>query len=325
MDYWLGKRVLVTGAYGFLASHMIEVLLSRGAIVTGIVQYHPEESYLQLCCLDKKILLAVGDITDIEFCRRVMNEQQIQTVFHLAAKAIVRLANRSPLSTFETNIRGTYTLLEACRGLAADRGPIEAVVVASSDKAYGDQADLPYIENMPLLGQQPYEASKVCADIITRSFSAAFGLPTAVTRCANLYGPGDLNFSRIIPDTFRSLIEGQRPIIRSDGTLKRDYMFVKDGVAGYLALAEAVSAGRYHGEAFNFGTGKPVAVADLVKHIIQVTGKDFEPDILGTAAGEIKHQYLNSALAEKLLGWRARTALEDGLRSTFSWYKSYLS
>ena len=325
MDHWLGRRVLVTGAYGFLASHMIEELLSRGAIVTGIVRDHPAESYLQLCGLDKKIRLAAGDITDIEFCRRVINEQQIQTVFHLAAQAIVVLANRSPLGTFETNIRGTYMLLEACRGLAADRCPLEAVVVASSDKAYGDQPELPYTENMPLLGQQPYDASKVCADSITRSFAAAFGLPTAVTRCANLYGPGDLNFSRIIPDTFRSLIEGHRPVIRSDGTPKRDYLFVKDGVAGYLALAEAVSAGRFRGQGFNFGTGKPVTVADLVKHIIEVTGAHFEPDILGTAAGEIKHQYLDSALAEKLLGWRARTALEEGLRITFSWYKRYLS
>jgi len=325
MKHWTGRRVLVTGAYGFLASHMIEELLSRGAIVTGIVRDRPAESYLQLSGCDKKIRIAAGDITDIEFCRRVINEQQIQDVFHLAAQAIVGLANRSPLSTLEANIRGTYMLLEACRVLLADRCPLEAIVVASSDKAYGDQEQLPYVETMPLMGRHPYDASKSCADIITQAFAVTYRLPVAVTRCANLYGPGDLNFSRIIPDTFHALIEGRRPVIRSDGTPKRDYLFVKDGVEGYLALAEAVSAGKCRGQAFNLGTGQPVPVADLVKRIIQVTGAHVEPDILGAAAGEIKHQYLDSALAGKLLGWQARTALEEGLAITFSWYKNYLS
>lgn len=325
MEHWQDRRVLVTGAYGFLASHMIEELLSRGAIVTGIVRDHPAESYLQLSGLDKKIRLAAGDITDIEFCRRVINEQQVQNVFHLAAQAIVGLANRSPLSTLEANIRGTCMLLEACRQLAADRCPLEAIVVASSDKAYGDQEQLPYVESMPLLGQHPYDASKACADIITRSFAAAFGLPTAVTRCANLYGPGDLNFSRIIPDTFRALIEGRRPVIRSDGTPKRDYLFVKDGVDGYLALAEAVSAGRCRGQAFNLGTGKPVTVLELVKRMIKVADAGLEPELLNAAAGEIKDQYLNSQLAEKTLGWRALTPLEKGLTISLTWYKNYLS
>lgn len=325
MEHWLGRRVLVTGAYGFLASHMIEELLSRGAIVTGIVRDRPSESYLQLSGLDRKIRIAAGDIADLEFCRRVINEQQIQDIFHLAAQAIVGLANRSPLSTFEANIRGTYMLLEASRGLLADRCPLEAIVVASSDKAYGDQEQLPYLESMPLLGQHPYDASKACADIITRSFAAAFGLPTAVTRCANLYGPGDLNFSRIIPDTFRALITGGRPIIRSDGTPKRDYLFVKDGAAGYLSLAEAVSKGRCHGQAFNLGTGEPITVLDLVKRMIAVAGVRFEPEILNAAAGEIKDQYLNSLLAEKILGWRARTPLEEGLTISHAWYKNYLS
>jgi len=325
MTHWQGRRVLVTGAYGFLASHLVEALLSMGTLVTGIVRDRPSESYLQLAGLDKKISLALGDIADLDFCRRIINEQQIQTVFHLAAQAIVGLANRSPLSTFESNIRGTYVLLEACRELRADKCPIEAIVVASSDKAYGDQDVLPYIETMPLQGIHPYDASKVCADIITRTFAASFGLPAAVTRFANLYGPGDLNFSRIIPDTFRALILGQRPIIRSDGTPLRDYLFVKDAVAGYLVLAEKLSTGRCHGQAFNFGTGMPVTVAELVKQIIKSTNARVAPKILDEAKGEIKHQYLDSTLAKKTLGWCAATPLKKGLSYTYSWYKKYLS
>lgn len=325
MEHWLGRRVLVTGAYGFLASHVIEELLSRGAIVTGIVRDRPAESYLQLTGLDRKIRIAVGDIADIEFCRRVINEQQIQVVFHLAAQAIIGFANRSPLSTFESNIRGTYMLLEACRELLADRCPLEAIVVASSDKAYGDQGQLlPYLESMPLLGRHPYDASKACADIISHCFAETFLLPAAVTRCANLYGPGDLNFSRIIPETFRALLEGRRLVIRSDGNSKRDYLFVKDGVEGYLALAEAVSKGRCHGQAVNLGTGEPITVLDLVKRMIAVAGARIEPEILNAAAGEIKDQYLNSLLAEKILGWRARTPFEEGLTISHAWYKNYL-
>jgi CDP-glucose 4,6-dehydratase len=325
MAHWQGRRVLVTGAYGFLASHLIEGLLSRGALVTGVVRDRPSESYLQLARLDKKISLATGDIADLDFCRRIINEQQIQDVFHLAAQAIVVLANRSPLSTFESNIRGTYVLLEACRELRADKCPIEAIVVASSDKAYGDQDVLPYVETMPLLGMHPYDASKVCADIITRTFATTFGLPAAVTRCANLYGPGDLNFSRIIPDTFRALILGQRPVIRSDGKPLRDYLFVNDAVAGYLVLAEKLSTGRCHGQAFNLGTGMPVTVVELVKQIIKSTNSRVEPKILDEAKGEIKHQYLDSTLAKKTLGWCADTPLKKGLSHTYSWYKSYLS
>ena len=325
MAHWQGRRVLVTGAYGFLASHLIEELLSRGAIVTGIVRDRPAESYLQLSGCENKIRVAAGDITDLEFCRRVINEQQIKDVFHLAAQAIVGLANRSPLSTLETNIRGTYMLLEACRGLLADRCPIESIVVASSDKAYGDQEQLPYVETMPLMGQHPYDASKSCADIITRTFAVTYRLPAAVTRCANLYGPGDLNFSRIIPDTFQALILGQRPIIRSDGTPLRDYLFVKDGVDGYLALSEAVSAEKCRGQAFNLGTGQPVTVVELVKQIIKSTNSRVAPKILGEAKGEIKHQYLDSTLAKKILGWSASTPLKKGLSHTYSWYKKYLS
>lgn len=325
MDYWQGRHVLVTGAYGFLASHLIEELISRGALVTGIVRDRPAQSYLQINGIDKKINLAFGDIADLDFCRRIMNEQQIQSVFHLAAQAIVGFANRSPLSTFESNIRGTYILLEACRELREDSCPIEAIVVASSDKAYGDQKKLPYTERMQLLGIHPYDASKVCADIITRTFAKVFKLPAAVTRCANLYGPGDLNFSRIIPDTFRALIRGQRPVIRSDGTPLRDYLFVKDAVAGYLMLGEALGKGQAHGQAFNFGTGLPVTVVDLVKQIINSTRSRMIPEILGTATGEIKHQYLDSSRATKLLGWSARTSLKKGLSYTYPWYKRYLT
>ena len=229
---------------------------------------------------------------------RVINEQQVQNVFHLAAQAIVGLANRSPLSTLEANIRGTYMLLEACRVLLADHCPLEAIVVASSDKAYGDQENCPMWSPCRLWAATPMMPPSLCGHHNPILFST-FGLPIAVTRCANLYGPGDLNFSRIIPDTFHALIEGRRPVIRSDGTPKRDYLFVKDGVDGYLALAEAVSAGRCRGQAFNLGTGKPVTVAELVKRMIQVAGARLEPEILDEAAGEIKDQYLNSAAGRK--------------------------
>jgi CDP-glucose 4,6-dehydratase len=324
MAYWQGRRVLVTGAYGFLASHLIESLLQGGAVVTGLVRDHPAESYLQLTGLDSRITLMSGDVTDLEFCRRALNEEEIQVVFHLAAQALVGLANRSPLSTFESNIRGTYILLEACRELIADRSPLEAIVVASSDKAYGDQKRLPYSEEAPLLGLHPYDASKACADILTRAFAGTYGLPAAVTRCANLYGPGDLNFSRIVPATFQALLMGQRPIIRSDGSPQRDYLLVRDAVSGYLAVAESVVAGEAAGQAFNLGTGRPVTVLELVREIIEVVGVDLEPEVLGTASSEIIHQYLDASRAQRTLGWRAATSLHDGLAVTHDWYRGYV-
>ena len=324
MADWRGCRVLVTGAYGFLASHLIEALLTAGAEVIGLVRDRPAESYLQLQGLDQRVTLAPGDLVDFEAVKRALLEGEVEVVFHLAAQAIVGLANRSPLSTFESNIRGTYLLLEACRELRQDGAPIRAIVVASSDKAYGDQEALPYTEDAPLLGLHPYDASKSCCDLLTRAMSKTYGLPAAVTRCANLYGPGDLNFSRIIPATIQSLLRGQRPIIRSDGSPQRDYLFVGDCVRGYLALAETLLAGRGASRAYNLGTGRPVTVLELVREIIAVVGADLEPDVQGTASSEILHQYLDASRAGRELGWTAQTSLREGLQITKDWYREYL-
>lgn len=323
MTDWQGRTVLVTGAYGFLASHLIEDLLGRGARVVGIVRDRPEQSYLQLRGLDGRIGLLQGDLSDLDFCRRALNEEDVQVVFHLAAQAIVGLANRSPLSTFESNIRGTYVLLEAFRELKGDGAPLGAIVVASSDKAYGDQDELPYREGAPMLGLHPYDASKSCADILTRTYANTYGLPTAVTRCANLYGPGDLNFSRIVPSTIKDVLEGRRPVIRSDGSPQRDYLFVKDAVAGYLALAGALLEGRSTGRAYNLGTGVPVTVLELVNDIIRIAGSELTPDVQNTAGGEIKHQYLDPSLAREELGWVAETSRDLGLELSLKWYKQY--
>ena len=321
MTDWQGRRVLVTGIYGFLASHLAEELLARGAAVIGLYRDRPVDSYLQLSGLEERVTLVQGDITDLEACRRIVNEHEVQVVFHLAAQAIVGLANRSPYSTLESNVRGTYTLLEACRELR-ERGLVEAIVVASSDKAYGDQPELPYQEQAPLLGLHPYDASKSCADLLARMFAHTYGLPVAVTRCANLYGPGDPSRSRIVPATMLSLIRGERPIIRSDGSPLRDYLFVRDAVGAYLALAQAVAEGPAAGRAYNIGTGVPVSVLELVKQIVAVSGVDLPPEVQNTASGEIVHQYLDVRRAAEEIGWRATTPLAEGLSATYTWYKS---
>ncbi len=323
MSNWQGRRVLVTGAHGFLAGHLIEALLERRAEVVGLVRDCPAQSYLQLRGLNSRITRVNGDITDLDTCRRTINEHEVEVVFHLAAQAIVGMANRSPLSTFESNIRGSYVLLEACRELWRDKSPFRAVVCASSDKAYGDQEELPYREDAPLLGLHPYDASKSCADLIARAYHKTYGLPVAVTRCANLYGPGDLNFSRIVPATAKSVIEGERPIIRSDGSPKRDYLYVKDAVEGYLTLADAVISGIASGRAYNLGTGIPVTVLQLVDEIIKAAGSDLRPDVQGTASSEIQHQYLDPTRAREELGWEARTPLAQGLTESLAWYKGY--
>ncbi|MHB8993873.1 MAG: GDP-mannose 4,6-dehydratase [Armatimonadota bacterium] len=323
MSNWQGRRVLVTGAYGFLAGHLIETLLEQHAEVVGLVRDCPAESYLQSRGLDSRITRVNGELTDLDGCRRAINEHEIEVVFHLAAQAIVGMANRSPLSTFESNIRGTYVLLEACRELWTDKSPFKAVVCASSDKAYGDQEELPYREDAPLLGLHPYDASKSCADLIARAYHKTYGLPVAVTRCANLFGPGDLNFSRIVPATAKSVIEHERPIIRSDGSPKRDYLYVKDAAEGYLTLADAVISGIASGRAYNLGTGVPVTVLQLVDEIIKAAGSELTPDVQGTASSEIQHQYLDPTRAREELGWEARTPLAQGLTESLAWYKGY--
>lgn len=327
-DFWRGRRVLVTGAYGFLAGHLIEALLDVGAQVIGMVRDIPPASYLQLCGNDARITLAPGDITIAEDCARVVSDHDCSVVFHIAAQAIVGAANRHPLGAIATNVTGTCNVLEACRQLnASDRsGLIEAIVVASSDKAYGDQPVLPYQEDAPLLGLHPYDASKACADLLTRTYHNTYDLPAAVTRCSNLYGPGDLNMSRIVPDTIRAVLHDMHPVIRSDGTPKRDYLYVKDAAVAYLVLAERTASGAAAGQAYNIGTGTPLTVLELVHRIIQASGKThLEPDIQETSWGEIVHQYLDCAKAEAELGWTATTSVEDALAVTCDWYRRYLA
>jgi CDP-glucose 4,6-dehydratase len=264
-----------------------------------------------------------ADLTDYEAMTRTLNEHDVRAVFHLAAQTIVGTANRSPLSTFETNIRGTYTLLEACRGVAVVRSPIERIVVASSDKAYGRHEQLPYRESFALQALYPYDVSKAATDMIARSYAVTYDLPIAVTRLANVYGGGDPNPSRIVPDTIHALLAGKRPVIRSDGSPQRDYLYVEDAVAAYLTIAESLDDRAHWGRAWNAGTGAPVSVRELVGRLIAVAGAEVEPEIRGegTPHGEIDRQFLDSAAIRDELRWDPRWSLDDGLAATWTWYR----
>ncbi len=319
---WKGRGVLVTGASGFFGAWLAQALLAAGARVIALVRDEPRPNGLDLFALRDRLTRVPGAIEDAAAVERAINEYDASVVFHLAAQTLVGPARRSPVATFEANIRGTWTVLEACRR-QADR--IAAVLVASSDKAYGDHAKLPYREDFCLQPRFPYDASKACADILSRSYFHTYGLPVAVTRCANLYGGGDLNFSRIIPGTIQSALAGQPPEIRSDGTPVRDYLYAEDAVRGYLALAEAVMNGRCRGEAVNFGTAEPIAVLPLVRAILDACGRtDLQPDVRATAQGEIDRQYLASARAAQELNWRAQTSLQQGLEAAVAWYRAHL-
>jgi CDP-glucose 4,6-dehydratase len=269
--------------------------------------------------IEDRCAVALADLTDHEALVRVLNEHEVDEVFHLAAQTIVGTANRSPLATWEANVRGTYSLLEACRGL----GTVKRVVVASSDKAYGDHLELPYREDFALQPRYPYDVSKACTDLIARSYANTYELPVAVTRLANLYGPGDLNWSRIIPDSARALARGERPVIRSDGTPERDYLYVEDAVDAYLAIAASLDDPAHRGRAWNAGWGKPIPVIDVVRTLISVSGLDVEPDVQGsgTPHGEIDRQYLDSTAIREQLGWEPRWDLERGLATTWEWYR----
>ncbi len=314
---WKGRNVFVTGANGFVGSWVAQALVESGANVTALIRDVIPNSNLDLSGTSKRVSIVKGSITDFKVIERAFNEYEIDTCFHLAAQAIVGVANRSPVSTFESNIMGTWNILEACRTSRNFR----SVVIASSDKAYGDQEKLPYVEDAPLLGTYPYDASKACAEIIARSYFKTYGLKLAIARCANIYGGGDMNFSRLVPDMMSSIIQGKPLVIRSDGKMERDYMYVKDAVSAYLSLAEGLEKGDIAGQAFNFGTGKPVTVLDLVKLIVKVSGKKgAETKVLGEAKYEIKRQFLDSSKALKVLRWTPAYGLEDGLRETYKWY-----
>jgi CDP-glucose 4,6-dehydratase len=319
--FWQDRRVFVTGCSGLVGAWTVRALLERGAHVVGLVRDHVHGSELVRGGLAERIDVVRGAVEHYELLERTLAEYEIQTVIHLAAQTIVGIANRSPLSTFETNVKGTWCLLEAARRC----GYNPHVVVASSDKAYGEQAQLPYTEDAPLQGRHPYDASKSCTDILALTYAHTYKLPVCVTRCGNFYGGGDLNWNRIVPGTIRSVLRGQRPVIRSDGTFVRDYFYVKDGAAAYLHLAECM-AGRpeVHGHAFNFSTEIQVTALQMVQRILRLMGATLEPDVRGEATNEIKHQYLSAEKARRMLAWSPRYGLDEALVETIAWYRQHL-
>lgn len=318
MFNWKGKSVFVTGGNGFLGGWLVNSLVKKGANVTCLIRDTIVNSNLQLLGISDKLNVVYGAVEDYYAVERGMNEFEAELCFHLAAQAIVGTANKSPISTFETNVRGTWNVLEACRQLGVKR-----TIVASSDKAYGEHKKLPYKEEFCLNGLTPYEASKNCTDILARTYAKTYGLPIAVTRCGNIYGGGDLNWSRIIPGTIRSVLNNECPIIRSDGTLIRDYIYVPDVVNAYVTIAEQLDRKEVTGEAFNLGTKTPVSVLELVKKIITQTQKKLEPQILNEAKNEIQAQYLDWAKAKRILGWEPKHNLDEGLKETLQWYRDF--
>jgi CDP-glucose 4,6-dehydratase len=320
--FWQDRRVLVTGCTGLVGAWTVRALLDRGAHVVGVVRDHVCGSELRRGDLWQDIDVAQGCVEDQPFLERVLAEYEIQTVFHLAAQTIVGIANRSPLSTFESNIKGTWCLLEAARRC----GSRPDVVVASSDKAYGIQHKLPYTEETPLEARHPYDASKACADILALTYHQTYGLPVCVTRCGNFYGGGDLNWNRIVPGTIRAVLRGEQPVIRSDGSYVRDYFYVKDGAAAYLHLAEYLARRpEIAGQAFNFSTESQVTVLEMVRLILRLMDSALEPDVRAEARNEIPHQYLSAAKARRVLDWSPQYPLEVALRETITWYREYLA
>lgn len=318
--FWSGRPVLVTGGGGFLGSWLVKALVDEGAQVVCLLRDGVPESGLTMLGVADRVHVVRGDIIDYATVERAINEHDVDTVFHLAAQALVGTANRSPLSTFETNIKGTWVVLEAARVLPT----VTRTVVASSDKAYGSAPDLPYREDHPMAGLHPYDASKSCTDILARTYAHTWKMPVTVTRCGNLYGGGDMNWNRIVPDTIRALWEGRPPVVRSDGTFERDYLYVEDAAAGYMRLAERTPDPDVRGKAFNLGLGRPVTVLEVVDRLIAIHGSDLRPQILNQAKAEIHSQYLDCTQARELLGWTPAHDLDAGLRAAWTWYTGWL-
>ena len=319
--FWRDRPALVTGATGLVGGWLVQRLVDAGADVVVLVRDWVPQSELVRSGPLERVRVVRGDVCDQPLLERVLAEYEVDTVFHLAAQTIVTIANRSPISTFETNIAGTWALLEACR-----RNPTaRQIVLASSDKAYGDHEQLPYDEEAPLQGRHPYDVSKSCADLIATTYATSYDLPVAITRCGNFYGGGDLNWNRIVPGTIRSVIRGDRPVIRSDGTFVRDYFYVEDGAAAYMTLAEWLAEhpdGR--GEAFNFSNEEQVTVVELVERILGLMKSDAIPEIRNEASNEIRAQFLSAAKARIVLGWEPLFSLDEGLRRSIAWYSELL-
>lgn len=317
-SFWLDRPTFVTGGTGLVGSWLVRRLVETGADVVCLVRDWVPQSELVRTGLIEKVKVVRGDIRDREVLERTLGEYEIDSVIHLAAQTIVTIANRNPISTFETNIAGTWNLLEACR-----RSPkVKQIVIASSDKAYGDQEILPYDENTPLQGQHPYDVSKSAADLIAATYAKSFDLPVAITRCGNFYGGGDLNWNRIIPGTIRSITRGQNPVIRSDGEYIRDYFYVEDGAAAYMLLAEQLAAHPdIKGQAFNFSNEIQVTVREIVEHILRLMKSDLKPEIRNEVQNEIRHQYLSAEKARRILNWHPLFKLDEGLTKTIDWYR----
>ncbi len=320
--FWLDRPTFVTGGTGLVGSWLVRRLIDAGADVVCLVRDWVPQSELVRAKLIDQVKVVRGDIRDREIIERVLGEYEINTVIHLAAQTIVTIANRNPLSTFETNIAGTWNLLESCR-----RSPsVKQIVVASSDKAYGDQETLPYNESTPLQGQHPYDVSKSAADLIANTYAVSFDLPVAITRCGNFYGGGDLNWNRIIPGTIRSILRGQNPIIRSDGKYIRDYFYVEDGAAAYMLLAEKLAEHpELKGEAFNFSNEIQVTVCEIVERILKLMDSNLKPEILNQVQNEIRHQYLSAEKARRVLNWHPLFSLDEGLKKAIEWYKDFIA
>ena len=322
-NFWKGKRVFVTGFEGFLGSHLTKELISYGAKITGLdIKTFRKETIL--CRTDyKKIIVCKGSVANRNLVRNILKKHRPGIIFHLAAEAIVSRGHKNPLNTFKSNITGTWELLEAAR----QQAKVEAIVVASSDKAYGSHKKLPYREDAPLIANHPYDVSKSCADLIAGTYSHTYNLPIAITRCGNIYGPGDFNFSRLVPDAMKSLLLNKRLKIRSDGNFVRDYVYIDDIVAGYIRIAELLQKRKLSGEVFNLSDEKPLTVIKLLREIekINFSKSKIRYEIMNTAKYEIKEQYLSSAKARRILGWMPVSSLADGLKKTVKWYMEYFA
>ncbi len=319
-SFWQDRPTFVTGATGLVGGWLVKHLLNLEADVVCLVRDWAPQSELMRTQLMGRIKVVRGDVCDQSLLERILGEYEIDTVIHLAAQTIVGIANRNPVSTFETNIRGTWALLEACR-----RTPTASrIVLASSDKAYGDQDVLPYHEEMPLRGSHPYDVSKSCADLIAQTYATTYNLPVAITRCGNIYGGGDLNWNRIVPGTIRSVIRGEQPVIRSDGKSIRDYFYVEDAAVAYLTLAERMDESELYGQAFNFSNEAQITVLELTNRILDLMDTALKPNILNETKNEIRHQYLSAAKARQMLGWEPLFTTDEGLKRTIEWYRGFL-
>jgi len=321
-DFWRDRPTFVTGATGLIGGWLVRKLVEEGADVVCLVRDWVPQSALFNESLHQSVKVVRGDLRDQELLERALGEYEIDTVLNLAAQTIVQVANRNPTSTFETNVAGTWRLLEACRHSPT----VKQIVMASSDKAYGDCETLPYDESTPLQGRHPYDVSKSCGDLISQAYATTYGLPVTVTRCGNFYGGGDLNWNRIVPGTIRSVLRGRPPVIRSDGQYVRDYFYVEDGAAAYMLLAERMAQNpTLAGESFNFSIEIQITVLELVERVLRLMGSDLRPVVQSQASNEIRHQYLSAEKARRMLDWYPMFTLDEGLRRTVSWYADFLA